>query len=44
MVTGSGFPLGSPVEWGTGVIAQDGNYLYISTAVNTWRRVALSSW
>ncbi|HZK76900.1 MAG TPA: hypothetical protein VFD13_08340, partial [Candidatus Kapabacteria bacterium] len=27
-----------------GEIAQDGTYLYICTATNTWKRVALSTW
>lgn len=27
-----------------GQIAQDGTYLYVCTAANTWRRVAISSW
>lgn len=27
-----------------GQIASDGTYLYICTATNTWKRVAISSW
>lgn len=27
-----------------GQIAQDGSYLYICTATNTWKRVAISTW
>ena len=28
----------------TGQIAQDGSYLYICTAPNTWKRVAIAAW
>lgn len=27
-----------------GDIAQDGSYLYVCTAANTWKRVAISTW
>lgn len=28
----------------TGQVAQDGSYLYICTAPNTWKRVAIAAW
>ena len=28
----------------TGQLAQDGSYLYICTASNTWKRVAIATW
>ena len=28
----------------TGQIASDGSFLYICTATNTWKRVAIASW
>ena len=27
-----------------GQIAQDGSYLYVCTATNTWKRVAIATW
>lgn len=27
-----------------GQIAQDGSYLYVCTAPNTWKRVAIATW
>ncbi len=27
-----------------GQLAQDGSYLYVCTASNTWKRVAIASW
>lgn len=27
-----------------GQLAQDGSYLYVCTANNTWKRVAISTW
>jgi len=28
----------------TGQIATDANYIYVCTATNTWKRVAIASW
>ena len=27
-----------------GQLAQDGSYLYVCTATNTWKRVAIATW
>lgn len=39
-----GAPASATAPGTTGQMAQDGSYLYICTATNTWKRVAIASW
>lgn len=37
-------PASATASGSIGEIAQDGSYLYICTAPNTWKRVAIATW
>lgn len=37
-------PASATAQGNVGEIAQDGSYLYICTAANTWKRVAITTW
>ena len=44
LVIGAGFPASSSSTGTTGQIQFDTNYLYVCVDINTWKRVALSTW
>lgn len=37
-------PASASAQGEVGQIAQDGSYLYICTATDTWKRVAIATW
>ena len=44
LVIGSGSPASATATGTAGQIQFDANYIYICTATNTWKRVAISTW